>query len=72
MQEVSVNKYVLPAKDFVSSNVAGHINSIKKKRFCTQSQESPIVPEQMRGSNYFISHLRPLVSERGAKALIKL
>ena len=31
MQELSVNKYVLPAKDFVSSNVAGHINSIKKK-----------------------------------------
>ena len=46
MQKIINNKYVLPAKDFVSSNVAGHITNIFTN-FWTPLQESPMIHEQM-------------------------
>ena len=65
-------KYGLPAKDFLSSNVSGHTAWIITRFY---SQGSPMVPEQMCGTNYFISHLsntRSSVSGRVVKTLVKL
>ena len=65
-------KHGLPAKDFLSSNVSGHTTWIITRFY---SQGSPMVPEQMCGTNYFMSHLsntRSSVSERVVKTLVKL
>ena len=71
---MSDNKYVLPAKDFVSSDVAGHITCIFT-RFRIHSQESPMVSEQMCITNHFILHLwntRSSISERVKKTSVEL
>ena len=68
---MSYNNFLVPAKDFVSSNVSGHLNCIFA-RFWAHSQESSMDPEQMSWTNHFISHLwNTKAFERVVKTLVR-